>query len=425
MLPRFALKLSFVFLIYFIAGAPLSRADAPISYKAVTDPALKADLSRINEVMRSRGFNTDPATGLTFFTGYSYHAIYDWDPYFEGIVELSLGWTPKYMENGVKIFLNLQNKEGFIRRVQDNRGNEGEEMFKPFLAQTSVLIARRTGSLDWLTDNDYQRMRLYLIYWLETLRKGNTGLSYWRSAPHTGMDTQTERAGVWKSDFCDGVDLNSYLYRECLAFALIADAKGHADDAALFRKEADKKKEAIQKYCWNEKDGFFYDFDNRTGKQIKVKSVAGFAPMWAQIATPSQAKRMVNEHLLNPDEFWRKFPVAALAATERGYSENLMPGDVGCNWRANTWIPANYYIFSALRHYGYHDLAAKLANLTFDKVKMLGDREYYTSDSDKGCGLNPFWGWSLLAYLMPWELQHHIDPTELKLKKPLPAAFQQ
>ena len=398
--------------------------DRPIERLSVDQPALRQDFARINDLMRLRGINTDPTSGLSYFTGYSYHFLYDWDPYFEGIVELSLGWTPHYLENGVKIFLGLQRENGFIRRVNDTRSHEGEEMIKPFLAQISVLVARRTGTLDWLDAENYQRLRRYLAYWLETLKKDNTGLSYWRSAPHTGMDTQTERAGAWEADFCDGADLNSYLYRECLAFALIADAKGHADDATHFRLEAEKKKTAIQKYCWNEADGFYYDLDNRTGKQIKVKSAAGFAPMWAQIPTPQQAKRLLTEHLMNRAEFWRDFPVAVLAATEKGYSENYETGDIeGSNWRANTWIPTNYYIFHALRAYGYEDLAKTLADMTLQKVRQIGEREYYTSDSGKGCGLNPFWGWSLLAYFMPLENQHVLDPTDLDLNKPLLAAF--
>jgi uncharacterized repeat protein (TIGR02543 family) len=45
-----------------------------------------------------------------------------------------------------------------------------------------------------------------------------------------------------------------------------------------------------------------------------------------------------------------------------------------------------------------------------------GDREYYATESQKGCGLDPFWGWSLLAYFMPWENENRYDPTEISLK---------
>jgi len=40
------------------------------------------------------------------------------------------------------------------------------------------------------------------------------------SAPHTGMDNQHERAGFWLDRFCEGVNLNCTLVRECRAFGL-------------------------------------------------------------------------------------------------------------------------------------------------------------------------------------------------------------
>jgi hypothetical protein len=386
---------------------------------------LRKNLLRIDQVMRSQGIQHDSNTGRAYFSGYSYKTLYDWDPYFEGIVQLELGWYPEYMVNGVKIFLDIQRADGFIRRVNDpSAREEADEMLKPFLAQISVLVSRRLGTTDWLDDNYYQRMRKYVLYWLSALSKDNGALSYWRSAPHTGMDTQHERAGHWKADYDNGVDLNSYLYRECLAFALIADAKGKKSDAHVFRAQAETKKTAIQTHCWNEKDGFYYDVDNRSGHQIPVKSIAGFAPLWARIATPKQAERLVQNHLTNSVEFWRAFPVSALAATEKGYTESYLPDDVhGSLWRANTWIPTNYYIFHGLRSYGYNDIATRLADITYRMVVKNGDREYYSSDSAAGCGLDPFWGWSLLAYFMPWENENDLDPTALTLREPIASAL--
>ena len=401
--------------------AALDNSTDRITPEHPADPELRKNLLRIDRVMRSSGIQHDPASGRAYFSGYSYKSLYDWDSYFEGIVQLELGWTPDYMINGVKIFLDMQRDDGFIRRVNTpGISEEAGEMVKPFLAQISLLISRKLGHTEWLDDNYYQRMHKYLLYWLTKLTKNNGALSYWRSAPHTGMDTQHERAGHWKADFDNGVDLNCYLHRDCLAFALLAAARKKPADAELFRGEAEKKKKAVQEFCWNEKDGFYYDVDNRTGQQIPVKSIAGFSPLWARIATEDQARRLVQEHLTNANEFWRKFPLSSLAATEKHYTESYLPDDVrGSLWRANTWIPTNYYIFHGLNAYGYHEIATRLADITYQMVVKIGDREYYSSDSAGGCGLNPFWGWSLLAYFMPWENENRLDPTALRLSDPM------
>lgn len=370
--------------------------------------------------LMQHGVMTDEQTGRTYYTGYKYQTLYDWDQYFEALMQLAMGWPPDHILNGVRLFLEQIDERGFIprsRAVQAFRlSEEAEEMAKPFFAQICVLVARHTRTLDWFTEDDYARLKRFVLWWLHGLSKDGGALSYWRSGPHTGMDTQHERAGYWRDDISAGVDLNCYLYRECRALAALAEARGARDDAELFRREAEIKCAAVLERLWDEADGFFYDVDTRTNQRMRIKSSAGFMPLWAGIATPQQAARLVHEHLTNPAEFWRAFPVSSYAATEPGYREHPVAGvDVGCLWRAHTWIPVNYVIMHGLLQYGYAELGAQLARITYDTVRELGVYEYYTSDSRCGCGLHPFWGWSLLAYVMPGEVAARRDPTKLEL----------
>lgn len=164
---------------------------------------------------------------------------------------------------------------------------------------------------------------------------------------------------------------------------------------------------------WDSDDKIFYDIDRRTGEKIKVRYIGVFASMWAGIADQEMAGHLVENYLMNPNEFNRGFVYPALSASEPGYSEEYLPGDLGLLLRANTWIPTNYYVFQGLRKYGYSELARRLAEETYENVKKIGDREYYATESKRGCGLDPFWGWSLLAYFMPYEAETGYDPTEL------------
>jgi putative isomerase len=375
---------------------------------------LKKDYERINRMMKSKGLYTEEKTKKEYFTGYEYKTLYDWDQYFEAIIQIFLGWDTKYIQNGVTIFLDNQMPDGFIwRSVPRSEGGQGDEHVKPFLAQIALLVYNHTKDLSWIDDNYYSRLKEYINYWLVNKDINSDGLSIWDSAPHSGMDNQHERAGYWYDCFCEGVDLNSYLVRELKAMAQVAEIKGNLKDKEYFLECAKKKTDAVQS-LWNEEEGIFYDRHAKTKQPIKVKHAGIFAALWAGVATKEQAKRLIEEHLINENEFWRAFPVSTYAATEHGYVENYMPLDLGCSWRANTWIPTNYYIFEGLRRYGYMDVAQKLAKITYSTVKELGDREYYTSESRKGCGLNPFWGWSLLAYIMPSELIDGYDPTFLE-----------
>ena len=381
----------------------------------------KNDFERINAMMLQKGVftDTDCGTGKQYYTGYQYATLYDWDQYFETIVQLYLGWDTTYARNGVEIFLDIQKENGHIQRSSKGGKDQLSEHVKPFLAQISLLIYNRDGNADFLKENKfhyYNRMKKYLLYWLEN-PKNYKGLAFWDSAPHSGMDNQHDRAGYWHDSFGCGVDLNCYLVRECRAFALLAEQFGKTADAEDFRRCAERLKDTILALMWDENDRFFYDIDKRTGKKLPVRYLGAFAALWANVATEAMAKDMIEKHLMNPNEFRRGFLYPVMAASDPGYTEGYLPGDLGCNWRANTWIPTNYYVFQSLRKYGYTAEAEELAQVTYDAVKQIGDREYYATESRSGCGLNPFWGWSLLAYFMPWENENRYDPTEIALKK--------
>lgn len=381
----------------------------------------KNDFERINAMMLQKGVftDTDCNTGKQYYTGYEYATLYDWDQYFETIVQLYLGWETTYARNGVEIFLDIQKENGHIQRSSKGGKSQLSEHVKPFLAQISLLIYNRDGHADFLKENNfhyYNRMKKYLLYWLEN-PQNYKGLAFWDSAPHSGMDNQHERAGYWHDAFGCGVDLNCYLVRECRAFALLAEQFGKTEDATYFQEYAERLKNTILTLMWDENDRFFYDIDKRTGEKFPTRYLGVFAALWANVVTDAMAKDMIEKYLMNPDEFHRGFLYPVMSAANPGYTEKRLPGDLGCNWRANTWIPTNYYVFQGLRKYGYTAEAAELSRVTYDTVKRIGDREYYATESKTGCGLDPFWGWSLLAYFMPWENENGYDPTEISLKR--------
>lgn len=377
------------------------------------------DFERIDRMMKEKGVYTEPITGKEYYTGYEYMTLYDWDQYFEGIIQLYLGWDTRFMRNGIEIFLDLQKENGHIQRSSKGADVQLAEHVKPFLAQIALLIYNRDGNIDFLKENEkyyYQRMKKYILYWLNNL-DNYQGLAFWDSAPHTGMDNQHERAGYWCDSFCCGVDLASFLVRECRAFSLLGELLEEKADAVQFGIYAEEMAHRVRTMMWDEEDGFFYDIDKRTGEKIRVRYSGAFSVLWAGIATPEMAESMVTKYLQNPKEFRRGFLYPSLAASEPGYTEEFLPKDLGCCWRANTWIPVNYYIFQGLRKYGYTELAEELVEVTYQNVKNIGDREYYTTESKSGCGLNPFWGWSLLAYFMPYEAKSGYDPTEVCFEK--------
>lgn len=382
---------------------------------------LLSRLEAVNSDIRTRGIRK-AAKGHDLVTGYSYDEFYDWDLYFENLYLSHFG-VSRYCRNNLESFLDQQLPCGFVSRSLTLP--RMRQHFKPFLAQIALLGCRQTGCYDWLLPRYYQRLAKSIDFWFWYQDFDKNGLAVWDSADHSGMDNQDRRAGENYSMTVEGVDLNCYLVREYQAMSALATGLGLAADAATFEAKATALSETINEVMWDEADGFYYDRYERKGEPVRVKSVAGFIPLWAGIVPPDRAERLVKDHLLNEEEFWICYPVATWSKSEPDYVQVLEDRNI-CNWLGTTWIPTNYMVFHGLRKQGFGDIAEDLAYKTFELVINEADtREYYDGESGVGQGLNPFWGWSALGYLMPMEFENEYDPTEIEEETILPLAAQE
>ena len=290
------------------------------------------------------------------------------------------------------------------------------------MAQTALLYSKQTNDIYWLNDKVFSKFDKYLDYWTWFCDFDKNGLSVWNSSDHSGMDNQISRAGGLNKCEIEGVDLNCYLVREYQAMAEIASLLKMTDKEKIYKLKAGLLWEKIDSTLWDDKDGFYYDRNEKTGEIVRVKSVAGLIPLWLGLVSEEKAKRLIEEHLLNPNEFWLEFPLAAWSKSEPDYDQNA--DDWGCNWRGTTWIPTNYMLMHGLMNYGYFDDARKLAYKNLDMVlnKNNVTREYYNAETGGGKGLNPFWGWSALGYFMPIEFELNYDPTQISSERLVPIA---
>ena len=71
--------------------------------------------------------------------------------------------------------------------------------------------------------------------------------------------------------------------------------------------------------------------------------------MLARAATPEQAHRMVDEHLLNPKEFWGQWVIPSIARDDPAFKDQNY-------WRGRIWGPMNYLVYLGLRNYHQPDI---------------------------------------------------------------------
>ncbi|HWT40702.1 MAG TPA: alpha,alpha-trehalase TreF [Dongiaceae bacterium] len=191
------------------------------------------------------------------------------------------------------------------------------------------------------------------------------------------------------------VDLNSLLYHLELTIADGYRASFNLVQSRKFKKRAKARAEAMQEYLWNEKEGFYKDYNFHHGTQTPIKSLAGVFPLYVGIATQDQADKVA-------DVLQKEF---------------LQPGGLvttlvenGQQWDApNGWAPLEWVAIQGLRNYGYDTLADDIAKRWTELNEKVYARsrkfvEKYNVESDDGLGgggeyiLQDGFGWTNGVY---------------------------
>lgn len=142
------------------------------------------------------------------------------------------------------------------------------------------------------------------------------------------------------------VDLNSLLFHLELMLYRANVAAGQQERAVDYKIKYENRKTAISKYLWGNNEGFFMDYHYPTGKSTSVISLAGVYPLFFEIATESEAHQVAR---VIEQNFLREGGVVTT------------PYHTGEQWDApNGWAPLQWITISALRNYGFMDLAEEI-----------------------------------------------------------------
>lgn len=199
------------------------------------------------------------------------------------------------------------------------------------------------------------------------------------------------------------VGLNSLYALDAECLAKIAAILGEADDAQKFAVEYEHMKPLIREKLWNDHDGIY---ENRfwDGHFSKRLSPTNFYPLFAGIATPEQAERMVKEHLLNKKEFWGTYVVPTIARNDPAFPDQNY-------WRGDIWGPTNYMVYEGITRYGFDEVALEYAqknyNLFMDdwKINQHDNEQYHAWGGNGGGDTHYTWG----ALLQLAALEQYID----------------
>lgn len=320
-------------------------------------------------------------------------------------------------------FLEHTDENGYMPILIDGEGEviflkDCKNMHKPCLVQHLAFLLQVTGGdMSWLEPSHLDAIERFLARYKSEYRHSESGLYRFLDDTAIGVDNDPS---IFYRPFGStaSIYLNCLMYKELLAAEYVFRAYGDGEKADYYKAEADELKAIVREHLWDEKCGMYYSADVslypvdpdqwlHSGKPrhwssliMRIDEWSGFLAMWAGIATPEEAERMVRENMLNEKTFWSNYGVRSLSRLEKMYKV-WQSGNPSC-WIGPIWGNANYMCFRALLDYGYVEEARELAKRTvelFGKgIEKHGDmHEYYDPDTGEGVHNLSFQSWNLLV----------------------------
>lgn len=309
-----------------------------------------------------------------------FQEIYYWDTYFTNVGLILMGKT-ELAKSNVDNMLFLIEKYGFM--PNGNRTFYLNRSQPPFLSKMVRDIFEETKDTIWL-DSAYGTLKKEYSFW-QTKRvfdnelNGYTGYvfnedevsgnskAFFNRTGHrfngdltydikyefakaamsfneSGWDCNS-RFGINGHNYCS-VDLNSLLFdmeENMLYFSTVL--KNGEEEFWKDKKDERRKKMQV---LWNDKEGYFTDYNHKTNEFSNYFSAASFYPLFCSVATTEQAKKTVN----NLKKLELKFGVSAGEANPQW----------SCQWDyPNIWAPIQFIVYKGLMNYGYTTEAKRIA----------------------------------------------------------------
>lgn len=232
----------------------------------------------------------------------------------------------------------------------------------------------------WLKRAIETAKREYELVWIDRAKAFNHSVQGYNLSRYGDRDigyahsSELESGWDMTSRFynrCDHflpVDLNALLYKYEKDFELASQILGERHEEEMWREKAKERAADINKYMWDVKNGFYFDYGYEYKKISTFYSLASFVPLWAGIATAEQAKRMLShlpkfetpygltitakESLAKPIDLSKIQPQYHPAI-----NEIIKPKQ----WDyPNIWSPVEYLAVIGLLRYGFIDDARRI-----------------------------------------------------------------
>jgi Mannosylglycerate hydrolase MGH1-like glycoside hydrolase domain len=181
-------------------------------------------------------------------------------------------------------------------------------------------------------------------------------------------------------------------------YALSLHALARLTGEVQYEIRAARTEQALLEHCWDEERGLFWDLAGRDHAPQRISTWSSLAPLALPSLPESIARRLVEEHLLDPRRYGAPFAIPSVSMEEPSFRAGW---HLFRCWRGPAWINTAWLLVPALRRLGYGAEADRVVASCVELVERHGFREYYNPLTGDGLAARRF-GWStLLVDLLP------------------------
>jgi hypothetical protein len=307
--------------------------------------------------------------------------LFCWDTYFAAYLA-AFDHPGLAIANAVEI-TRERTPDGFVPNTSNGHGFKTLDRSQPPVGAMMVREVYRQCREAWFVELLFDDLLAWNRWWPKA--RLMDGLLAWGSTPYPprlGNEWETKgvgqffgtalESGLDNSPMYDDlpvdpathcaclqdVGLNGLYVRDCEDLADLAGIIGRTAEAEELRQRAAAFRTRLRS-LWSEERGIFLNRRTDTGEFSQRLSPTNFYALLADAATPAQARRMVDEHLLNPDEFWGDWVLPSISRDDPAFADQHY-------WRGRIWAPMNFLVHLGLRRYGLADACAALADKSRD-----------------------------------------------------------
>jgi neutral trehalase len=351
------------------------------------------------------------------------YVLFDWDSFFAATLA-GIGDRDLAYANAIETLRELT-PAGFVANYVRAGDWKSFDRSEPPVGAITVLGLYRKFHDSWFLEETFAPLLTWNRWWQQNRSIGNYLVwgSDGNNQPENPDDSSrgTRQGAIYESGLDNSPMYDAAVFDEKthrleiadvgLMSEYVADCEALAQIAAVLDKPVEERelRERAKFYLaslatlWDEKAGMFLNKDLHTELLSPRTSPTNFYPLLARSATLQQAKRMVREHLLNPQEFWGEWVIPSTPRNDPAFKDQEY-------WRGRIWGPMNYLVYLGLTNYDEPEARAELAKKSLELFRGEWDAKRHvhenynaiTGSGDDVMSSDRFYHWGALLALIEY-----------------------